>query len=62
MSTEHIRIKSNNPNFPDDVLIFETGVGGTKFIIEDGVTGEVMKFWFAKADWEKLKEMVDWHI
>lgn len=61
MSTEWIKVRSSNPNFPNDTLEFVTGVSGNYFFIRP--EGEqAIKFWFNKDSWEKLKEVVDMAI
>ena len=63
MSDELCRIKSSNKHFPDDVLVFECGASGFKFMIEffsKGKTStDISKFWFDFSEWERLKEAVD---
>lgn len=59
MSTEWVKIKSANPNFPNDTLEFVTSLGNTYFFIELDNSGSGTKFWFNKKSWEELKYAVN---
>lgn len=64
MSDTYSKIHSNNDNFPDDSLEFVTGPGGPRFYINyvEENQHKLIKFWFSKESWEKLKEDVDIYI
>ena len=59
MSTEWIKIKSANPNFPHDTLEFVTGASGMYFCITHKNPDGLVKFWLTRESYAELKSTID---